>query len=431
MLSLLLPDRALADAAEPWLRYLARHATAVSLPHATQPVLDALRPHRLVLMGETTHGTREHYVWRAELSKALIADGGFRFIAVEGDWSALARLDRYVRLLDTEHGSAREVLATFDRWAQWMWANPVIEELAEWLRAWNSARPPGERAGIHGMDVYGWGESAARLPDTLEALEPGWGARASEGLAPLLRLQGDNEAFHRAVLRGQPTGADKLGRISERLEGEARTLRAADADSWLQAVQKAALITRAKQHLTKTAQRHPRSWNPRAENFLQTVERLLDYYGPAARGIVWAHNTHIGDARFTPMGHAGLITVGQRAREALGDAQVFLLGLAADRGSFRAGRWWGEPGGAVLALETALDGTMDAYLRDGAPHDAYFVPLAPARADPRLLRPADHRAIGVVRAPGGHPRRNYVPSVIPKRYDGLLFIRETGALDAL
>ena len=417
------------DPAAAWRAYIARRAVPLPDPDDMSSLLPVLASRDLVLLGETTHGTHEYYAWRSRISKMLIARAGFRFIAVEGDWSAISRLDRYVRHLCAETPSARSALRTFDRWAEWMWANPVLEELAEWLRAHNAGRPPDQRAGIHGMDVYGWDESAAGLPNALDALEPGWGERAAGGLAPLLRIGGDQAAFYRAVARGESVGGDKLERILERLHGDADALRARDAEAWLQAERKASLIRQVKQHVRKSLKGNPRSWNPRAENFMHTVVRLRSHYGAGARGIVWAHNTHIGDARQTGMAGAGLITIGQRARETLGEARVFLLGFASDRGSFRAGRAWGQPG-VVMDLPTASDGTFDAFLRDAAPERA-FLPLAEARANPLLLEPLGHRAIGVVHAPGTPASRNYVPSVVPLRYDGILFIRDTRALDCL
>ncbi len=427
---LLAVPRASADeTAARWQRYLAAHAVALDGPERPEPLLAALRGKALVLLGETTHGTRDYYVWRAALSKALIAEAGFRFVAVEGDWGALDRLDAYVRHREPLAASARAVLETFDRWPEWMWANAVIEDLAEWLHAWNAERPPERRAGIHGLDVYGWGESVDRLPEVLEVLDSGWGARAAEGLAPLKRLGGDSQAFYQAVATARPTGAEAVDEILETLRREAGDWRRLYPDAWLQAKQQVSLLRQAKRHLHKNARRHPRSWNPRAENFMQTVLRLRDYYGPGACGIVWAHNTHIGDARHTPMGGAGLVTVGQRARERLGETNVYLLGFASDRGSFRAGLRWGGPG-IAMALPTAAAGTFDAFLRDGAPARA-FLPLADARADPLLLRPVGHRAVGVVHEDGADMRHNAVPSVIPLRYDGIVYLRETTALNGL
>ena len=419
-----------SGSADPWTIYIKENARDLSGPEDLQSVTAMLKPHDLVLLGETTHGTHEYYVWRAEISKALISEAGFRFIAVEGDWSAIDRLDQYVRHRGTQADSAGAVLQTFDRWAEWMWANPVIEELAEWLHSWNAGRPFGERVGIHGIDVYGWGDSVEQLPDYLEALEPGWGKRAAEGLAPLRGFEGDSRAFSKAVMNNQPTGAEKLARIINRMEQESESLSEADPQAWMQARQKASLIRQAKRHLRKQVQNHPRSWNPRAENFMHTVERLRDYYGKEAKGIVWAHNTHVGDARFTPMRGAGLVTIGQLAREALGEDQVFILGFASDEGTFRAGRHWGEPGGSIMPLPTALGDTFDAYLRDAAPHTA-FLSLAGARENADFLIPLGHRAIGIVHTPPRDPRRSYVPSIIPLRYDGVLFIRKTNALSEL
>ncbi len=419
------------DRAAAWHDYIAGQAIALPTVDAVAELAPAFADRELVLLGETTHGTHEYYTWRAAISKALIEQADFRFIAVEGDWAALDRLDRYVRHRDDEATSARAVLRTLDRWAEWMWANPVIEELAEWLRAFNADRPPAARIGIHGIDVYGWGDSVALLPDFLSALEPDWGARAAEALTPLRRIGGDSQAFVQAAMRNQPTGADKLERIHTRLRDEADTLRETDPEAWMQARQQTALIRQAKRHLRQSAQRQPRSWNPRAENFMQTVERLRDYYGEGARGVVWAHNTHIGDARYTPMGMSGLITIGQRARERLGEDNVFLLGFASDTGDFRAGRHWGGPG-TVIPLPTAIPGTLDAFLRDAIPDaPAYFVPLAGARGREALMEAAGHRAVGIVHPPNARIEHSYVPSVIPRRYDGLLFIRATRALAEL
>jgi len=420
-----------AETATAWHAYIAEHAITLPTPDAVVGLAPQLGARELILLGETTHGTHEYYVWRAEVSKALIEHMDFRFIAVEGDWAALDRLDRYVRHRGSEAESALAVLRTFDRWAEWMWANPVIEEMAEWLRDVNADRAPDERVGIHGIDVYGWGDSVELLPDFLSALDPDWGPRAAEGLAPLRRTGGDSQAFIQAAMRDQPTGADKLARIDARLRDEASALRDIDPEAWMQASQQTALIRQAKRHLRQSAQRHPRSWNPRAENFMQTVERLRDYYGANARGVVWAHNTHIGDARHTPMGMSGLITIGQRARERLGEDNVFLLGFASDTGTFRAGRRWGGPG-EVIPLPTAIPDTLDAFLRDAIPEAAAaFIPLAEARGEAALMQAVGHRAVGIVHPTNARIEHSYVPSIVPRRYDGLIFIRESRALDEL
>lgn len=420
-----------ASASQEWRTYIAEHAVPLKTEADPLPaaLLEALKGRELVLLGETTHGTREYYTWRSAITRALIREAGIQFIAVEGDWTAIDPLDRYVRHLSGHADSALEVLQGIDRWAEWMWANPEILELAEWLHAWNADRPIEQRVGIHGIDVYGWGASVKQLPAYLDRLESGWGARANDELAPLRRFDGDTSTYARSLMQGQPTGAEKVRRVLERLKSEAEALRAEDADAYFRAKQHVSVVAQAKEHLRQSVFQNPRSWNPRAENFLGTVLRLREYYGDGARGVLWAHNTHIGDARHTPMAGAGLSTVGQDARETLGEDAVYLLGFSSDRGTFRAGPSWGAPG-EVFELTPAQEGSIDRWLADAAPERA-FLPLEDARKSAPLLRPAGHRAVGIVHASGPDTSRNYVPSTLPWRYDGLIFIAETSALPEL
>lgn len=418
--------------ADLWVDYVETHAVAIEPPDLKpgNPLFDALAERELILMGESTHGTHEYYQWRADISKALIKHAGFRFIAVEGDWSAIAELDRYVRHLPGHADSANAVLRQFDRWPQWMWANPVIESLAEWLHAFNLELPEDKRVGIHGIDVYGWGDSLAALPGALEKLQTGWGAEAETQLRELIALQGDNDAFYRAVMRQQLPQSGALDAIYAKLEANKTTLAANNRHHYWHARQKTGLIRQAERHLRKNVARHPQSWNPRAENFVQTLERLKAYYGEGARAVLWAHNTHIGDARHTPMRQAGMITVGQQARERFGEDAVYLLGFASERGTFRAGRHWGARG-EVMQFRNSNPISINHWLNRGAPSDTAWIPLQAARDNPRLRLNAGHRAAGVTFDPSQPDFANYVPSNIPMRYDGLIFIRETTALDGL
>jgi erythromycin esterase len=418
--------------ADHWLEYITTHAQAIEQGDLSPGNLlfDELADKTHVLLGESTHGTLEYYTWRAAISKALIQHAGFNFIAVEGDWSDLAELDRYVRHLPDHAESARAVLVNFNRWPQWMWSNPVIEELAEWLHTYNHDKPLAERAGIHGIDVYGWGDSLADLPAILETLDPGWGKRAESELAALIALNGDNDAFYRAVMMGQLHETTTLDDIYQRLVDDKSQLTDIDHHAYWQARQKTGLARQAKRHLRKNIAQHPLSWNPRAENFIHTVERLSQYYGEDARGIIWAHNTHIGDARHTPMRQMGMVTIGQQARERFDDEAVYLLGFASEQGTFRAGRQWGTEGEAMRLLPSTPI-SINNWLHRATSGNSFWLPLQAARTNPRLLMNAGHRAIGVTFNPSQSDVANYVPSNIPLRYDGLLFIRQTEALSPL
>ena len=420
---------AASEQSDAWQTYIETHAVALLDDQAVDTVVAKMEGRRLILLGETTHGTQEYYTWRADITQRLIERGLISFIAVEGDWATLYEVNRYVKGMDGAGSSADSVLAGLNRWPEWMWANPVIRDLAEWMREWNADRPMEERVGFYGIDVYGWGDSVVALPEFLDQLEEGWGASVEDELSGLRSLGGDSQRFVRAVMSNQNLGHATIQSILERLsEGEA-SYRAADPEAYLQALQSAQLISQAKAHLRQSAERNPRSWNPRAENFYATVENLFAHYGSDSAGVLWAHNTHVGDAQFTPMREQGLITVGQQAREALGEENTFILGFASFTGSLRAGQRWGSEG-VVMNLPDAPSDTLDGWLEAAAPGVA-LLPLAAAREDDVLMMPAGHRAIGVVHHPQTPVARNFVPSVVPMRYDALLFIRETSALDAL
>jgi len=418
--------------ADHWLEYISTHAQAMQVDELApgNALFDTLADKSLVLLGESTHGTLEYYTWRSAISKALIEHASFNFIAVEGDWSALNALDRYVRHLDEQAESAHSVLVNFNRWPEWMWANPVIEDLAEWLHAFNRERPFAKRIGIHGIDVYGWGDSLADLPATLEKLEPGWGKQVESKLAVLMALDGDNDAFYRAVLSDRLEQSSALNEIYSQLVENKEALVEKDRHSYWQARQKTGLIIQAKRHLRKNIARHPLSWNPRAENFIHTIERLKHYYGEGASGIVWAHNTHIGDARHTPMLQSGMVTIGQQARERFSEGNVYLLGFASHQGTFRAGWQWGGRS-EVMHLQPSTPISINSWLNQATQEDSFWLPLHNARTNARLQLNASHRAIGVTFNPSQSDIANYVPSNIPHRYDGLIFIRQTESLPLL
>jgi erythromycin esterase len=418
--------------ADHWEKYIKTYAHGMIDPDLSpgNPLFDTLSQKSFVLLGESTHGTLEYYTWRSNISKALIQHAGFNFIAVEGDWNAINLLDRYVRHLPPHPNNAHDVLINFKRWPQWMWANPVINDLAEWLHDYNRNVPLHKRVGIHGVDVYGWGDSLKELPQLLEVLAPGWGDQTKNQMSVMLALDGNNNAFYRAVLSGQLKENNILDDIYKRLIAKKNQFVEIDIDTYWQARQKTGLIRQAKQHLLKNISRHPLSWNPRAENFIHTLERLSLYYGENARGILWAHNTHIGDARYTPMHNDGLVTVGQQARERFGTDAVYLLGFASEQGTFRAGRQWGSPS-EIMPLLPSAPISINHWLNRAAPEDAFWLPLIHARANPRLKLQAGHRAIGVTFTPSQSDIANYVPSNIPYRYDGILFIRNTQALPSL
>jgi erythromycin esterase len=381
---------------------------------------------RLVLLGEATHGTREFYVWRDRISRALLEDGGFSFIAVEGDWASIYALNRYVKGKEDAPESARKALLAQQRWPQWMWGNEEFAELGEWLRRFNDARPPEERVGLYGMDVYSpWAAADKTLAYTRASL--GEDHRDVErALARFLRFRDDVSGYIRAGFFQRAELAEgyrlKIERLAARLESSD------DPAGTFSAKQGLWTVKRAHGHFMAMADPAVSSWNPRALHMHETVQRLLSQYGPGARGIVWAHNTHVGDARATPMALEGDQNIGELSRRAMGNEAVFALGFSTHRGMVLAGRAWEAPM-QRMRIPDGGPGSLEAILNDFFPEGAVLHwPFAYA---PLREREIPHRAIGVVYMPEHEFPGNYVPTRLSARYNGLVFIPETRALTPL
>ncbi len=412
-------------AREAWIEFFREHARPLDSPADLTPLIDAARGKKLVLLGESTHGTKEFYDWRFAISKRLIEEQNFNFIAVEGDWEALYALNRYIKDLPGAAASAREALAGLDRWPEWMWRNRSVEEMGEWLRRFNDRRPADRRVGFYGVDIYGWGASVNLLPDYLEKLEPGWGDEARRTLEPLRRTGGDTREFRRSLDWGEDS-AGAVHEIIARLQRDRRTYLERDPEAYLQARQSAKLIRQAKLHLRGSFAGTRDGWNERAVNFVDATVRLFDHYGPDSRGILWAHNTHIGDARYTPGRQDGTINSGQLARQRLGDKNVLLVGFATRGGNVLAGSSWGAPVES-MTMPNADPASFEAWMHQ-AGLDRHLVLMAPARRNELLLASGFQRAVGVVYNPRDD-RGNYVPTVLPRRYDAVLYFDQTRALE--
>lgn len=386
---------------------------------------------RLVLLGEASHGTHEYYAWRDSISRALIATGAFRFIAVEGDWAGLYELNRYVKDLEGAAGSAREVLTRLSRWPQWMWANEEVLALAEWLRQHNAALPVEQRVGFYGMDVYDEWRSKEMLLSWLQQADERLYAEAEALLDCFTFARGDSWVYGSSAAAGQADCTAQTRELLALMEGSREQLgEKASDEKHFYLVQNALVIKNAEKFFRKSvASRDASSWNSRVRHMHQTIERLLTHYGPEARGIVWAHNTHIGDARFTEMQAFGQENIGHLSRESQGPEQVMLVGFATYRGRVLAGPSWEGPR-RVMRVPRAPAGSLESMLYEAGPERFHLVFGEQERNHQALMEPIGHRAIGVVYDPG-NDRRQYVRSIVPLRYDALLFFRETRALQPI
>jgi erythromycin esterase-like protein len=403
------------------------------------PVLERVGERRLVLLGEASHGTSDYYTWRARITKRLIEEKGFHFVAVEGDWPDCYEVSRYVRGMPGAGASAHDVLHAFHRWPTWMWANREVEDFAEWLRAHNDAQPRERRVGFFGLDVYSLWESMDAVLGYLEDVDPEAAQRAREAYGCFDPYVEDVQEYAFAAQYVPTRCEEEVVAILRELRTKAsRYLADAGRDETDELLKREALFDAQQNALVaKNAEAYYRimvrggsaSWNLRDTHMIETLDRLMAHHGPDARGIVWEHNTHIGDARATDMAASGMINVGQVAREKWGDDDVVLVGFSSYEGSVIAGRWWGAPM-EKMHVPRARRGSWEHLLHETGRGDGMIMTDDLARVPGAAAR-RGHRAIGVVYQPAHEMHGNYVPTVLPDRYDVLLHIDESSALDPL
>lgn len=404
---------------------------SLASPLSTTGDLDALVEHtagaRFVCIGEASHGTHEFYQWRAELSRRLIAEHGFTWIGVEGDWPDCWRLNQWVRGQADQDLDAHGILATFERWPTWMWANEEVADFLDWLHRWNTDRPVDEQVGFYGLDVYslwdslreiiGWMEVNA--PDALPAAQKAW-----QCFEPY--REDPHEYAWSTRIVPETCEADVVDLL---LEVRRRTSDGAGSDPGaLDAALNAMVAANAEQYYRTMVRGDRQSWNVRDTHMADTVDVLADHHGPGSKGLVWEHNTHVGDARATDMARGGLVNVGQLVRERHAADGVVLIGCASHRGTVIAAEAWGKPE-KVMIVPEARPGSHEDFLHQALGEPSALV-FGEDRSGPWLGRRSGHRAIGVVYY-SWEEAGNYASTIMGGRYDALLWFEDTSALRPL
>jgi erythromycin esterase len=405
-------------------------ATPLTGPADLSRVVGAVGAGRFVCLGEASHGTHEFYRWRADLSRQLIEEHGFTWVGVEGDWPDCWRINRWVRGLDEQELDARGVLSEFERWPTWMWANSEVATFLDWLHDWNLARMPQNRVGFYGLDVYSLWDSLREVISWLDEHAPEAVPAAMQAWRCFVPFGEDPHRYARSTRlvpeSCEPEVVDLLVEVRRRVQALEPTDEAAFA-----AAQNAEVAAGAELYYRTMVRGSRTSWNVRDHHMADTVDRLARHLGPHSKGLLWAHNTHVGDARATDMVREGMVNLGQLVRERHGREGVALVGFAGHRGSVLAGSEWGAAE-RVMRLPVARAGSHEDLLHRALGHPAVLV-FPPERVDrsgPWLSRWYGHRAVGVVYAPE-RELANYVPTVMGGRYDALVWLEQTTALQAL
>ena len=398
------------------------------------PLLERVGDASYVLLGEASHGTHEFYEWRAAITRRLVEEKGFSFVAVEGDWPDCYRVSCSVVGSPGAPEDPRDALAAFERWPTWMWANEDVVAFTRWLREHNSTLPEQQRVGFYGLDVYSLWDSLHATLDYLREHEPQHVAAALEALDCFGPYAEDPQAYARAP-RVVPTSCQDevvtlLGDLLRRTSEDG----AGSRDAQFDAEQNAAVVAGAEAYYRAVVRGGASSWNVRDRHMADTLDRLVAHHrdgsaGRPVKAVVWEHNTHVGDARFTHMSASGMVNVGQLVREAHGEEDVVLVGFGSHSGTVTAAEQWGARTETMPLPEARADST-EALLHDVlAEPSALFV--FPDEPPEWLLDARDHRAVGVVYHPEAERWGNYVPTVLGRRYDAFCWFDRTRALPPL
>ena len=387
-------------------------------------LMEAVGNSRIVLLGEATHGTAEFYTWRAKISRRLIQEKGFDIIAVEADWSDAGPLNNYIKGSES-FSSAEMALQNFDRWPGWMWNNEEIAEFAEWLKNYNSSVENSKKVSFRGMDVYGIRESLQAVHEYLQTYNPAAASYSKAVLDCFAPYEQNDTAYAAATVSSQENCADEVTLMFDALEATVNEQHP-NSEVGFNALQNAIVVSNAEAYYRTAAKSNAASWNVRDLHMTGTVERLLE--NEEDKVIIWAHNTHVGDARATDMLDAGIVNVGQLLRENFEEDDVYIIGFGTYTGKVIAAEFWeGRP--QVMRIPKARRKSWEALLHQYSAEDKIILMDSLSQL-PKFQERIGHRAIGVVYDPA-QESGNYVPTVLPKRYDAFIFIDKTTALEPL
>lgn len=393
------------------------------------PLMHRIGQTHHVLLGEASHGTHEFYAWRTAITKRLITEKKFQFIAVEGDWPDCYRINRYIKGYADQDKEPIELLKSFDRWPTWMWANWEIMALVSWLKDYNAALPANQRIGFYGLDVYSLWESMENLMEYLSAHDE----EALEYVKDAIKCFEPYDADEHRYARSQHYQMDRSCQeaVVELLTAIRKKVPIynQDSEASLNTEQNAVIAVNAERYYRHMLGFDVNTWNLRDRHMMETLNRILRFHGPRAKAIVWEHNTHIGDARFTDMVRTGDINIGQLVREEKGEADTVLVGFGTYTGRVVAGENWGAPMENKF-VPKAKEGSVEALLHDESPENRFLI-FDPKDKSSLFSSFLPHRAIGVVYDPAYEKRGNYVPTILNRRYDCFIYLDETKALHPL
>ena len=407
---------------------------AEALPEIDDPAFaepfDRFADARIVLLGEASHGTSEFYRARAAITRRLVERHGFSIVAVEADWPDAASLDRYVRHRPEREGEA----AAFERFPTWMWRNTDVEAFVGWLRDHNRGLAHEAMTGFYGLDLYNLGASIRAVIDFLEEADPQAAKLARERYGCLQPWSADPAAYGRMAVT-QGFAFCEMGAVQMLTDLMKRRMDclSPECDEWLDAAANARLIRNAEQYYRVMYYGSAESWNLRDTHMFETLCQALKAKGPESKAVVWAHNSHVGNAAHTEMGQVrDEINIGQLVKERFGP-RARLIGFGTHKGKVAAATDWDEPM-EVKDMRPSLPESYERLCHDsGVPRFLLDLREGVAEDDivEALLEPRLERFIGVIYRPETERWSHYSEAVLPNQFDAWVWFDETEAVTPL
>ncbi|HEY9696283.1 MAG TPA: erythromycin esterase family protein [Trichocoleus sp.] len=400
-------------------------------------LLDLVGDARFVLIGEASHGTHEFYQQRAEITKRLIQEKGFIAVAVEADFPDADRVDRFVRGISKD-STAAKALEDFQDFPLWMWRNTDVLNFVAWLRQHNDALPDyGARVGFYGMDLYSLYASMEAVLNYLEQVDPEAAKQARHRYSCFDHAGEDSQSYGYAATFGitnscEDEAVKQLVELQQRMGEYAQRDGNVAEDEFFYAEQNARLVKNAEAYYRSMFQKQDISWNLRDRHMAETLDHLvahLERQGKQPKIVVWAHNSHLGDARATDMKKTGEWNVGQLVRERYGQDAV-LIGFTTYSGTVAAASHWGDPP-KLQQVRPALPDSYEAIFHQvGLPQ--FWLDLRQKNsATTGLQEPRLERAIGVIYLPRTERRSHYFQAQLPAQFDAVIHIDQTSAVEPL
>lgn len=391
------------------------------------PLMQRIGDARVVLLGEATHGTSEFYRMRDRITRELILQKGFSFVAIEGDWPDAARIDQYARGESTHE----EAWSGFGRFPTWMWRNREAHDFVDWLRGHNSraAQP----VTFHGLDLYSLYSSIDAVLAYLDRVDPPTAQVARQRYGCLTPWQTDPASYGLAAMTTRFRSCEQdVVEILVELQRKSPVYIGQDGVRLLDALQNARVIRQAERYYRTMYYGSRAAWNLRDSHMFSTLQQLLAFHGAGCKAVVWAHNSHIGDSVATEMSLRAEFNLGHLCRQAFGTS-VYLMGFGTHWGTVAAATEWDAPM-EVKTVRPSLAGSYE-HLFHSSGVGCFFLPLREQAANQPLINglmaPRLERAIGVIYRPDTERQSHYFDAVLPRQFDEYIWLDETRAVTPL